>query len=652
MLVVQSLNSIVPIERSYTENIGKSLRMYDSYAYAYEYLYRTQPNVRTCVDFLARNMAQIGIHIYQRKAETDRIRIVNDPLADLLKYPNPFTTQYRMIESWMGDLGIWFNAFMIKIRREGQLVLLRVPPQLVRVSGGLVPTLYEVGVPSADPMRLPPDQVIHLRGYNPDSSVIGLTPLETLRRILAEEHSMGDYREGFWQNAARMSGVIERPPEAPEWSKDARARFKEEFEALYSGSGGSGKTAILEEGMKWKESSFSPEQAEYLNSRKLTREECARAYHIPLPMVGILDNATFSNIREQHRNLYQDCLGPWMQMLSQDLELQLSPDFPELKGEVYLEFNIEEKLRGSFEEQATGLQASVGQPWMTPNEARGRVNLPAIEGGDELAKQANAPGSSFEGGSEPPPEKAPDEENPPPEKAPGKSVQFKARGLDPTLPNLRKKHIAKWEKVLQHHFERQKAAILPRVPKKAASLSIEDVWKDPGRWNSELAADLFQLNKATAGVWAKWMAERLGKQVDTDRMEEYLQEISTYGAEGINADIRLSVEKALEDPDPNKRIGEIFDSAIALGAGAIALGAVTSASSFGAHEGAKQSGVKLKTWQVNSGNPRPAHAKMNGETVKISENFSSGQRWPGDPEGGPENTAGCECSVIFGEVEW
>jgi len=82
-----------------------------------------------------------------------------------------------------------------------------------------------------------------------------------------------------------------------------------EFEALYAGEDNSGKTAVLEEGMTWKQASFSARDSEYLAGRKLTREECARAYHIPLPMVGILDHATFSNIKEQHKNLYQDCLG-------------------------------------------------------------------------------------------------------------------------------------------------------------------------------------------------------------------------------------------------------------------------------------------------------------------------------------------------------
>jgi HK97 family phage portal protein len=200
--------------------------------------------------------------------------------------------------------------------------------------------------------------------------------METLRRILAEEQAMGDYREGFWTNAARMGGIIERPREAPEWSATARERFKAEFEALYSGASKSGATAILEEGMQWKQISFSAQESEYLGARKLTREECARAYHIPLPMVGILDNATFSKISEQHKNIYQDCMGPWLKMIEEEIELQLLPWLTADK-DVYCEFNIARKLSGSFEEQTRRCKHE-RSPVDDGQRGRARFHLPSL----------------------------------------------------------------------------------------------------------------------------------------------------------------------------------------------------------------------------------------------------------------------------------
>jgi hypothetical protein len=149
--------------------------------------------------------------------------------------------------------------------------------------------------------------------------------------------------------------------------------------------------------MTYKQTSFSAKESEYVSARKLTREECAAAYHVPLPMVGILDHATFSNIKEQHKHLYQDCLGPWLTMISQEIERQLLPETSETR-DVYIEFNIAEKMKGSFEEQASSLQALTGRPLMTGNEGRARLNLPRIDDPsmDEVAPQQGGPAAATE----------------------------------------------------------------------------------------------------------------------------------------------------------------------------------------------------------------------------------------------------------------
>lgn len=638
MAVVQSMGALADLASVWNTNSYSygSLKMYDQYYYDYATLYRTQPNVRTCVDFLARNIAQLGLHVFRRVSDTDRQRLVDHPLAEVIGKPNPWTTRYRLIEALMADLGVYYNAYWLKMRQTDRLYLLRVPPHLVEPSGGLLPTGYVINL-GGKTLNPALSEIVHFRGYNPEDSTQGLSPLETLRRVLAEEHAMGDYREYFWRNGARMLGIIERPREAPEWSETARERFRQQFEAMYSGGANSGKTAILEEGMVWKEGTFNAQESEYLGARKLTREECARAYHIPLPMVGILDNATLSNIREQHKNLYQDSLGPWLTMIVEEIELQLLPDMSDT-DRVYLEFNIEEKMRGSFEEQIQALQSSVGRPWMTADEARARMNLPSM-GGD--AAQLVTPLNVLVGGQASPRDSAPE--------ATGESARafkaLKAAKLDSTLATTRERHITKWAQVIAAFFSRQRNAIIGRVREGSA---IETVWIDGDRWDGELAADLLSLNTATAKVWGMWVTDQLEAQLDVDRMGEYLATVSRNAAERINAATRDQVMRALASERPKDSVKVVFEIATGSRSTQIAMTGVAGAANFGAHEGAKQGGLKTKTWIVNSANPRDEHAAMAGETVDIGDLFSNGMRWPGDPAGGAENNANCCCSVAFG----
>lgn len=657
MAAVQSLGEITALNpvNWWTGAQRSSISLYDTFNYDYAELYRTQPNVRTCVDFLARNIAQLGLHVFRRIGETDRVRERTHGLAILLQAPMPpemKVTPYRLIEHMVSDIGIYFNAYWLKIRKAGTVgALLRIPPPYIVPQGGLFPVSYQMTI-AGQLFILPPQDVVHFRGYNPESAVTGLSPLETLRRILAEEYEAGDYRRDYWRNAAKAEGFIKRPATAPEWSDAARERFLAEFNQLYAGHGESaGGTAVLEDGMEWEQGSFNPQQSEYIMGRKLTREECARSYHIPLPMVGILDNATFSNIKEQHKNLYQDSLGPHLASIEDDIDLQLLTDFANSEG-VYTEFNIAEKLAGSFEEQMTAFQAAVGRPWMSANEARARQNLPRDPEGDGLAIPLNI---SITGVTPDPSVNPPGVPPALPPGAASRPLLGEGKGSNATQPALRARYREKYRQTLAHHYRRQGDAMISRVPKLRASgkAVVGGVWYDEARWNDELTADLFGLNRVTALTWAGTVVDQTGIDIENmdafeARMLPWLAEHSRVQAEGINANVRDNLEVALADPsDPLGAVKGMFELAVTVWAVLGAVTAVTSSANFGGHEAAQAGGLRSKTWHVNNSNPRPSHAAMNGMTIDIRGTFPTGQRWPGDPAGGADEVANCDCSVEF-----
>lgn len=631
-----------------------SISLYDNFTYDYATLYKAQPNIRVCVDFLARNIAQLGMHVFRRKENNDRERLRDHELALLLDRPLPEkfkVTQYRLFETMMGDLGVYHNAYILKLRQGRKVTgLLRIPPAYMSVEGSLYPTKYTLNLITGQ-QALDAEDVMHFWAYNAENAVTGLSPLETLRRILAEEHAAGDYRENFWQNSARMSGVIERPATAPEWSDEARARFKEEFAELYTGGENSGKTAVLEEGMAWKQVSFNPRDAEYLTGRKLTREECARAYHIPPPLVGILDHATFSNITEQHKMLYTDVLGPWCESIEQDFQLQLLSDFDDRDG-IYLEFNIQEKLQGDFESQTKSLQSAIGRAWMTPNEGRARVNLPWLEGGDELTVPMNVtlggqaspndvdPTKSTSQNSEN--KKSSKEDDPDEEEEPETPVRV-------SDPKLRSKYETKWQELLISTFERQKTTVLAKLGAQKARVKSDDInalW-NYDRWNEELTQDFTTLSWETVKAWAEKAAAIMGSEVNYELMKYYIENNARIAAEYLNDSTVDQLEEALNDEDQVSAVEEIFLLAAGVRAIAFAIGRVTGLSNFGTYSASRQGGKTKKTWLVTSKNPRDSHKSINGETVGIRERFSNGLRWPGDYRGGAEENANCQCEMEY-----
>jgi len=393
--VVQSSGQLVNVDRrtaSFGNYAGGPLVPLGERFSDYGAIYRTQPAVRTVIDFLARNTAQIGLHLFQRAGDTDRQRVTGHPAADAVSRPNPWTTRYRLLYSLICDRAIYDFALWVKFKNEaGQVSLVRIPPSKVEFGGNswVDPETFTISGTQGK-VQLPRESVVYFHGYNPVDASTGSSPMETLRLVLAEEQESMTYRTSFFKNAARLEHVITRPRDAPKMSPEAKDRFWARWNAQYVGTSNAAKTALLEEGMSITPMSSSAKDSQYLEARKFNLEEIARFYHVPLPSIGILDNANYSNMESAHKQLYQDTLGPDLTEIQEELKAQLLPEFTGTE-DFYFEFNIAEKLKGSFEEQAASLQTMVGGPVLTRNEGRARLNLPKLDGPehDELIQPLN-----------------------------------------------------------------------------------------------------------------------------------------------------------------------------------------------------------------------------------------------------------------------
>lgn len=466
---LQALTTPQPSSWGSSSN-GTSLNLY-GLNQEYAEIYRTQPNVRICVDFLARNIAQLTPQVFRRVSDTDRVRLVDHDLARWIGKPNPSTRRYRLFENLMGDMGVYFNANWVKVRYRrddgrAAIGLVRIPADQLTAEGGLLKSHF-AWTSNGRVKDFALSEIVYFDGYNPTNPLMGLSPLETLRNILAEEAAASSNRESYWRNASRQEGVIERAVGDPsgKWTKEQKNDWREQWQTRATGSA-AGQVALLEPGWTFKASSFSAKDSEYTVGGKLRREVVAAAYHIPQPMVGILEHATFSNIKEQHKHLYQDCLGPWLEMLQQEIEGQLLVECED-QTDVYVEFNIDAKLAGTPEERAASLQMAVGRPWRTVNEARSLENLPRIDDDelDTVAPQQGGPSDAtvHPERATPPTFQPPDDES--------DADEPDATAIAPVLHAARLRQQARLGK-------------LPIAERAAA------FFRDFDRWNRELAQDL------------------------------------------------------------------------------------------------------------------------------------------------------------------
>ena len=344
--------------------------------------------VYSCVRILSEAVAGLPLHLYQYTDKSSREKAVENPLYFLLHdEPNTEMTSFVFRETLMTHLLLWGNAYSQIIRNgKGEVVgLYPLMPDRMTVGrdekGGLY---YEYMVSSDDAktpkdgtVRLSPYDVLHIPGLGFDG-LVGYSPIAMAKNAIGLAIAAEEYGSKFYANGATPSGILEYPGTVKEPDK-----VRESWNAGFGGSSNAHKIAVLEEGMKYTPISISPNEAQFLETRKFQINEIARIFRVPPHMVGDLEKSSFSNIEQQSLEFVKYTLEPWLVRWEQAMQRALIPQ--DDKSKYFIKFNVDGLLRGDYQSRMQGYATARQNGWMSANDIRELENLdriPAEDGGD------------------------------------------------------------------------------------------------------------------------------------------------------------------------------------------------------------------------------------------------------------------------------
>lgn len=344
--------------------------------------------VYACVRILSEAIAGLPLHLYHSKADGGKEKAVGHPLYFLLHdEPNAEMTSFVFRETLMTHLLLWGNAYAQVIRNgKGEVIALYpLMPNRMQVNRNEKGQLYYQYNTSSDDaptmegstVVLMPEDVLHIPGLGFDG-LVGYSPIAMAKNAIGLAIATEEYGAKFFANGAAPSGVLEHPGTI----KDPQ-RVRDAWMSQFGGSHNSGKVAVLEEGMKYTPISISPEQAQFLETRKFQINEIARIFRVPPHMVGDLEKSSFSNIEQQSLEFVKYTLDPWVIRWEQSLQKTLLSS--EDKKEYFFKFNLEGLLRGDYASRMSGYATARQNGWMSANDIRELENLdriPAELGGD------------------------------------------------------------------------------------------------------------------------------------------------------------------------------------------------------------------------------------------------------------------------------
>ena len=344
--------------------------------------------VYSCVRILAEAVAGLPLHLYKYTDTGGKEKAVDHPLYLLLHdEPNPEMSSFVFRETLMTHLLLWGNAYAQIIRNgKGEVVALYplMPNKMTvdRDSNGQLYYTYQRANEEAPTMegtsvKLKPSDVLHIPGLGFDG-LVGYSPIAMAKNAIGMAIACEEFGAKFFANGAAPSGVLEHPGTIKDPS-----RVRDAWQSQFGGASNSGKVAVLEEGMKYTPISISPEQAQFLETRKFQINEIARIFRVPPHMVGDLEKSSFSNIEQQSLEFVKYTLDPWIIRWEQSMaRVLLSLDE---KKEYFIKFNLEGLLRGDYQSRMNGYSIARQNGWMSANDIRELENLdriPAEQGGD------------------------------------------------------------------------------------------------------------------------------------------------------------------------------------------------------------------------------------------------------------------------------
>jgi HK97 family phage portal protein len=599
-------------------------------------------------------VAQLPLKVYTRDG-ADRHRDRDSVAARVLWRPNPDQTEYEFICALFTELKVFGNVFVWVVpdaNTETGIQLRIIPTDWVMSTSkanSYAPESIVVRAKNGRQIEIPSTEFVQFRTYSPGNPGGYVSPISALRQTLEEQIHASKFRTQLWRSSGRLNAQIIRPANVEPWDEETRRNWVEQFREAW-GAGGSkaGSIPVMEDGMEIKPFSTSFKEAEWASSITLTREAVAAAYRVNPSLIWHSNTQTYASSKDNARALYAECLGPDLQMIQQRINSFLLPMLGADPAQTYVEFDLTEKLKGSFEERASILQSSVGGPWLTRNEARADNNLPPIEGGDQLIVPLNV----IEGGQASPTDTHMDTWASTQPETKAFEIHKKAKTTKVIASEKEEDAVSD---ALSAYFKRQAKSVIAKVGAKSES------WWNDERWNKELADDLEPVLKAISDAHGMSMAELLGTEFHPEATVNYIRKLAEAQAIAINAATLKKLKEALQrrqeaeeeeeelDEDPVVHEFEERSTAEALLMGAMLAKRMAGWGSEEAADQATRQGSRkyvYKRWDTGP-NARPEHDLMDGETVPIYESFSNGADWPGDDVLGPEGTCGCNCTTTI-----
>jgi HK97 family phage portal protein len=343
--------------------------------------------LRRAVTLLAESTAQLPCEVYRRDGE-HRDKATDHPLYDLLhNQPNQKDSSFEYFETAMGMLGLNGNHISLIERNNRSEITELIPVHRDKVTilkgGDGLPYYKLVEENETLPMRM----VHHVKAFSMDGFQ-GLSPIQTSSDSIGLAMAVEEHASKTFSSNTTLAGVIERPKDAGTIkTQDGVNNVVNSFVERHAGLRNLFSVAMLQEGMTYKQMAMNNDQAQLIESRKMSVADISRLYGIPLAMLSETAGESYKSVEQHSLNFVIYALMPWLRRFESAMRRDLL--LPSERRDFYIEFNVSGLLRGDMQTRYQAYAVARQWGWLSVNDIRRLENLGPIAGGETYLTPLN-----------------------------------------------------------------------------------------------------------------------------------------------------------------------------------------------------------------------------------------------------------------------
>ena len=328
--------------------------------------------VYACVYKIATTIASLGLDVFERNGNEVNVANVH-PAHDLIKIkPNAYQTAFEFWETITASALIYGMGYAVIERDERGFAIALHPVHasdvdLREVKGERVYIVKDFGA-------VRPENMLEI------ANLQRMSPIRLHRDNLGLAKSAMDFGAEYFGQSGQMTGVL---------TSDQPLK-KEQMDMISSswnhGAAQAG-TKLMPFGFKYQRISISPDEAQFIETRKFQAEEICRIFSVPPSLVQLPSQTTYNNVEQQNLMFARHTIVPWTQRIEQEVDRKLIPAFQ--RPEIYTKFRLVDLQRGDTTARANYFTQMLNSGVLSINEVRAEEELNPVEGGDVHTVQVN-----------------------------------------------------------------------------------------------------------------------------------------------------------------------------------------------------------------------------------------------------------------------